>query len=208
MNTSRVPLFALLFLCLPLCIGLAFAAAEIPELYRASYQAEAKGDYAGALAKLRRLRKTAGPSYFLALRTGWLAYLAGEYAGAETSYREAIAANPKAIDAKLGLTLVLFAAKKWNDLEAASKHLLTLDGKHPLARARLAAAQYNLGKFAEASQGYRKLAEEYPGELDYQTGLAWALLRLGKLAEARPVFEGVLAVSPDNPSALQGLAAK
>jgi tetratricopeptide (TPR) repeat protein len=206
MNSSRVPLLVLL--ALPLCIGLAFAAAEGPDLYRASYQAEARGDYVDALAKVRRLRKTAGPSYFLALRTGWLAYLSREYPGAESSYREAIEAKPKAIEAKLGLTLVLFAAKKWNDLEAASKQVLAQDGKHPVARARLAAAQYNLGKYADSAQGYRKLAEEYPGELDYQTGLAWALLRMGKLAEARPIFEGVLAVSPDNPSALQGLASK
>jgi len=137
-----------------------------------------------------------------------LAYLAGEYAGAETSYQEAIASKPKAMDAKLGLTLVLFAEKKWSELEAASKQVLAQDGKHPAARARQAAAQYNLGKFADSIQGYRKLSEEYPGELDYQTGLAWALLRLGKRAEARPIFEGVLAISPDNPSALQGLAAK
>lgn len=43
-------------------------------------------------------------------------------------------------------------------------------------------------------------------ELDYQTGLDWALLRLGKRKEARKIFAFVLSVSPDNPNAKDGLA--
>ena len=93
--------------------GRVVAAAGVPDLYRASYQAEARGDYADALAKVRQIRKVSGASYFLSLRTGWLAYLAGDYAASEASYREAIAAKPKAIEAQIGLTLVLYVAKKW-----------------------------------------------------------------------------------------------
>jgi tetratricopeptide (TPR) repeat protein len=179
-----------------------------PELYRASYQAEARGDYAGALGKLRDIRKSAGASYFASLRTGWLAYLARDFTTAEANYRDAIAAKPKAIEAKIGLTLVLFVGQKWRPLEAACKQVLAEDGRHPSVRARLAAAYYNLGNFPDAAVGYRKLVEEYPGELDYQTGLGWALLRLGKREEARKIFDYVLSVSPDNPNAREGMAAK
>jgi hypothetical protein len=52
------------------------------------------------------------------------------------------------------------------------------------------------------------LVEEYPGELDYQTGLGWALLRLGKREEAQGIFDFVLAVSPDNLNAREGIAAQ
>jgi tetratricopeptide (TPR) repeat protein len=183
-------------------------AADVPGLYRASYQAEARGDYTGALGKLREIRKAAGASYFASLRTGWLAYLAGELTTAEAQYRDAVAAKPKAIEAKIGLTLVLFVAQKWRPLEATCKQVLAENDKHPTVRARLAAAYYNLGNFPDAAAGYRKLVEEYPAELDYQTGLGWALFRLGKREEARKIFEFVLSVSPDNPNAKDGLAAR
>ena len=182
--------------------------AEVPDLYRASYQAEARGDYAGALVKLREIRKSAGASYFASLRTGWLAYLASDLSTAEANYRDAIAAKPKAIEAKIGLTLVLFVAQKWRPLEAACKQVLADNDKNPTVRARLAAAYYNLGNFPDAAAGYRKLVEEYPAELEYQTGLGWALLRLGKIEEAQKVFGFVLSVSPDNPNARDGMAAK
>jgi tetratricopeptide (TPR) repeat protein len=204
----RVPVSTFLFLFLTLSGTGTAAAPESAELYRASYKAEARGDYVDALAKVNQIRKSAGASYFLALRTGWLAYLAGDYAGAEVSYREAIGANSKAIEAKVGLTLVLFVAKKWRDLMNLCKEILDEGGGLPTVRARLAAAYYNLGALREAAQAYRKLSDEYPGELDYQTGLGWALLRLGKRADARRIFEGVLAVSPDNASAAQGLATR
>jgi tetratricopeptide (TPR) repeat protein len=191
----------------PLAAGMA-SGTEIPDLYRASYQAEARGDYAGALGKLREIRKFAGASYFSSLRTGWLAYLAGDLTTAEAQYREAVATKPKAIEAKIGLTLVLFVAQKWRPLEATCKEVLAEDGKHPTVRARLAAAHYNLGNFPDSAAGYRKLVEDYPAELDYQTGLAWALVRLGKREEARKLFTFVLSVSPDNPNARDGMAAK
>jgi tetratricopeptide (TPR) repeat protein len=183
-------------------------AVDVPDLYRASYQAEARGDYTGALDKLREIRKSAGASYFASLRTGWLAYLAGDLVTAEASYRDAIAAKPKALEAKIGLTLVLFVAQKWRPLESACKQVLAENDKNPTVRARLAAAHSNVGNFPDAAAGYRKLVEEYPAELDYQTGLGWALYRLGKREEARRAFEFVLSVSPDNPNARDGIAAK
>jgi tetratricopeptide (TPR) repeat protein len=200
------------FLSIILCAGLLAAApalaADVPDLYRASYAAEARGDYADALAKLREIRKTAGVSYFVSLRTGWLAYLARDLTTAEAQYRDAIVAKPKAVEAKIGLTLVLFVAHKWRPLETACKQVLAEDSKHPTVRARLAAAQFNLGNYPDAAAGYRRLVEEYPGELDYQTGLGWALLRLGKREEAQVNFDFVLAVSPDNLNAREGIAAK
>ena len=198
----------LLVLSVRLLGSSAAVGAEVPDLYRASYQAEARGDYAGALGKLREIRKSAGASYFASLRTGWLAYLASDLSTAEANYRDAIAAKPKAIEAKIGLTLVLFVAQKWRPLEAACKQVLADNDKNPTVRARLAAAYYNLGNFPDAAAGYRKLVEEYPAELEYQTGLGWALLRLGKIEEAQKVFGFVLSVSPDNPNARDGMAAK
>jgi tetratricopeptide (TPR) repeat protein len=205
---KRIANLPILFVLGVVLLGTSTAlGADVPDLYRTSYKAEARGDYAGALGKLREIRKSAGASYFISLRTGWLAYLSGDLATAEAHYRDAIAAKPKAIEAKIGLTLVLFVAQKWRPLEIACKQVLAENDKHPTVRARLAAAHYNMGNFPDAAAGYRKLVEEYPGELDYQTGLGWALFRLGKREEARRIFDFVLSVSPDNPNARDGIAA-
>jgi tetratricopeptide (TPR) repeat protein len=184
------------------------AKADPADLYRQSYALEAKGDYPAALARMREIAKSAGSSYFVSLRVGWLAYLAGDYEAAEAGYREASAAKPAALEPKIGLTLVLFVAQRWKALETACKQVLSEDPKHATVRARLAASHYATGNYPDAAAGYRKLVDGFPGELDYQTGLGWALLRMGKREEALKVFRAVLAVSPDNPNALQGIAAK
>ncbi|HJX53274.1 MAG TPA: tetratricopeptide repeat protein [Polyangia bacterium] len=152
--------------------------------------------------------KAEGASYFVSLRTGWLAYLAGDHTAAEAGYREAIAAKPGVVKPKIGLTLVLYVAQKWKALETVCKQVLAVDAKHPVVRARMAAGYYGAGNYPDAAAIYRKLVDEYPGELDYQTGHAWALQRMGKREEAQKLFQAVLAVSPDNLNANQGAAAK
>jgi tetratricopeptide (TPR) repeat protein len=176
--------------------------------HRASFQLEAKGDYTGALAKMNALRAAGDNSYFVILRTAWLRYLAGDFAGAETEYRAAMAAKPKAVEPKVGLTLALYAAGNWKALLVACQAALADNPKDATLRARLASAHYNLNRYPDAASLYRKLIEEYPGVLDYQTGYGWALQRMGKRKEARAVFQAVLAVSPDNANAKEGMAEK
>jgi tetratricopeptide (TPR) repeat protein len=181
-------------------------AAQVAGLYRDSYSLEANRDYSGSLAKMREIKAKSGASYFVALRTAWVSYLAGDYTGAEAAYREAIPAAPKAVEARLGLTLPLLAAKKWRDLERACRDVIALDPHNALARARLAHALYSVGNYPDSATEYRKLVEEYPGDLDHQTGLGWALVKMGRKAEGKQVFAAVLAVSPDNTNARQGMA--
>lgn len=182
--------------------------ADAADSYRQSYVLEARGDFSTALTRIEDVRKQTGPSYFLSLRSGWLHYLAGNYDAAERLYREAIAAKPGAIEARIGLTVVLYVSQRWKPLETACKSVLAEDAKHAAVRARLAASYYNRGNYPDAAAIYRPLIDSYPAELDYQTGYAWAILRMGKRDEARRIFQAVLAVSPDNPNAIQGLAAR
>ena len=180
---------------------------RVAALYRASYQLEAKGDAAGALGKMAEIRAAAGATYFVVVRTAWLQYLAGSFGAAASSYREAMRLEPKAVESKLGLTLPLLAQKRWRDLERACRDVLALDPGNATARARLAHTLYSIGNFPDAATTYRKLVAEYPAVLDHQTGLGWALLRMGRRAEAHRLFQAVLLVSPDNPNAKAGLAA-
>ena len=116
--------------------------------------------------------------------------------------------DPKAIEAKLGLTLPLLAQRNWRELERACSAVLAVDGRNATALARLGLAQYSAGNFSGAEATYRRLTEDYPSEMDYRTGLGWALLKLGKSAEAKAIFDGVLAVSPDNVNAKAGLGVR
>ena len=208
MNRCHVNRWAALFVVTGMVLTANAAVADTPDLYRQSYVQEAKGDYQAALGRMRQIAKTAGKSYFASLRIGWLAYLAQDYVGAERSYREAIAAKPAALEAKIGLTLVLYVAQRWKPLATACKQVLSEDPKHATVRARLASSYYATGNYPDAAALYRKLVDSYPGELDYQTGLGWALQRMGKREEAKKLFRAVLAVSPDNVNASQGMAAK
>jgi tetratricopeptide (TPR) repeat protein len=208
MTISRLLQLSACATALTLLAVVGVARADTPDLYRQSYALEVRGDYAGALGRMRDIQKAAGASYFVSLRTGWLAYLAGDYETSEAKYREAIASKPDALEAKIGLTLVLYVAQRWKGLETACKQVLAEDAKQPTVRARLAASYYNTGNYPDAAALYRKLVDAFPGELDYQTGLGWALFRMGKREEGQKLFRAVLAVSPDNLNALQGMAAK
>jgi tetratricopeptide (TPR) repeat protein len=180
--------------------------AQVASLYRESYRLEAAADPRGALLKMKEIRAKAGASYFVALRSAWLAHVAGDHPAAEAGYGEAISLAPKAVEPRLGLTLPLLAQRKWRDLERASREVLALDSNNGVARARLAAALYALANYPDSAVVYRKLLEDFPAELDHQTGLGWCLARMGRRAEARQLFAAVLAVSPDNVNAQQGMA--
>jgi tetratricopeptide (TPR) repeat protein len=176
------------------------------ELYRKSYQLEAQGKPAEALEAAKQIRREGANTYFLVARIAWLAYLAGRYAESSDAYRDAIKLAPAAIEPRLGLTLPLLALKKWRELEAACREVLQLDPNNAVGRARLAHANYMVGNYPDAATLYRKLVDDYPADLDHQTGLGWALARMGRVKEGKEVFGQVLAVSPDNPNAQQGMA--
>ena len=182
------------------------ASQEVQDLYRTSYREEAKGKATAALDAMKKIQTKSGATYFVSARQGWLAYLAGRFGESEAAYRAAIKSKPDSIEARLGLTLPLLAQKKWRPLEKACRHVLKLDAQNAVARARLAHAYYSIGNYPDSATVYRKLVRDCPAELDHQTGLGWALARMGRAGEAKKIFAEVLAVSPDNPNARQGMA--
>lgn len=204
---KRLRLLWLLALSLTLTLQSAPAGADsVADLYRQSYRAEATGKYGVALAAMEQIKTRTGESYFVVARLGWLSHLAGKYTAAESYYRKAVKLEPKAIEPRLGLTLPLLAQKKkLRELEKASRDVIKLDAKNAVARARLAHALYELRNYPDAAVIYRKLVEDYPANLDYKTGLGWAIARMGRVAEAKKIFKEVLAVSPDNPNAQAGM---
>jgi tetratricopeptide (TPR) repeat protein len=62
-------------------------------------------------------------------------------------------------------------------------------------------AYYQKGDLARAAERYRSAAEGDPSSLVARTDLAWALLGLGRIAEARSTCSSVLARDPGNSAA-------
>jgi tetratricopeptide (TPR) repeat protein len=199
--------------CVTGAIALPVAAAHAQgdrtaNLFRESYALESARDYPGALARVREARAGGSAPYFATMRMGWLSYLHGDFTASIASYSEAIAAEPNAIEPKIGLTLPLLAQQNWRELERACTAVLASDPRNATGLARLGIAQYNSGNHGGAEATYRRLTGDYPSDLDYKTGLGWALLRQGKRTEARQWFAEVLAVSPDNTNARAGMTAR
>jgi tetratricopeptide (TPR) repeat protein len=182
-------------------------AGDISDRYRQSYQHEAQGKYAEALADIDGLPSTARRSYVYHLRRGWLLYLAGRHWDAIESYRAAVAVAPDAVEPRLGLMLPEAGLLLWLDVIATGQEVLHKDPHNYTALSRMAWANYSLGRFTEAAKLYRNLLRAYPSDIEMRVGLAWSLLKGGHIADARSQFDRALLIAPDHVSAQEGRVA-
>ncbi|MBL0278347.1 MAG: tetratricopeptide repeat protein [Anaeromyxobacter sp.] len=197
------PRFALLLAAL-LAAPAARAERASADLFRQSYAAEARGDYAGALDLVERLGP-AGEDYVGLLRKGWLHFLAGHHAPSASAYQKAAALEPAAVEPRLGAMLPLMALRRWKESQALGEEVLRLAPNDFTAVSRLAWIHFSQLQYGEAEPLYRRAVAAYPASAEMRTGLGWTLLRLGRSREARVAFEAVLAFAPDQRSAREGL---
>jgi tetratricopeptide (TPR) repeat protein len=182
-------------------------AGGITDALKSSYAYEAQGKYAEALAAITGQAATGDSLYLVAVRRGWLNYLAGQHADAVLAYKEALALHPRAVEALVGQAAPLIALKRWPEAQTACTQALEIAPGNYLAASRLAWVLYSQGKYAEAAIRYQSVVEQFPADLEMRAGLAWAWLRSGKVSEARQTFAWILEVSPTNASAKDGLTA-
>jgi tetratricopeptide (TPR) repeat protein len=187
--------------------GVAQADGGAGDAFQRSYDSEAAGKVAEALTALEGLPAPQRDGYVAQLRRGWLLYKLGKHAEAIEAYARAIAAEPKSVEARVGVLLPAMALRRWADVESGAREVGRMDPGNYLANLRLAFAQYSLGKHADAAATYRRLAEAYPSDVEVRAGLGWALLKAGKAAEAAGEFRSVLEIAPKNALALDGLKA-
>jgi tetratricopeptide (TPR) repeat protein len=180
---------------------------EGTEQWQRSYEREAAGQLAEALAALDALPQGRKGEYLALARRGWLLYRLGRSDAAVDAYQRAAAAAPGAVEPRVGLLLPLSALRRWNELAAAAKEVLSLEPRSYYGTLRLAFAHYNLGRFGEAATLYAQLKASYPSDLEVRSGLGWSLLKQGKTAEAAREFRELLAVSPRHALGRQGLDA-
>lgn len=177
------------------------------DMFQRSYDAEATGKLADALASLDGLPSPQKDGYVALLRRGWLLYKLGRNAEAIDAYNKASAIEPRSVESRVGALLPQMASRRWADVETTAKDAIKIDPSNYLANLRLAYATYNLARYAEAAVLYRKLAELYPSDVDVRSGLGWALLKSGKAGDAVKEFRQVLEVAPKHALSREGLTA-
>lgn len=119
---------------------------------------------------------------------------------AETSYREAIEADPKLAEAhlRLGRVLTLQARRDEAHVELAKASELTTDPRwRYLALLFRAAAYESAGDVAAAEPSYRGALALWPASQAARVGLSRIRADRGAWAEARTELEGIGQVSPD-----------
>ncbi len=190
-----------------LACGIAQADGGAADRFQQSYDSEAAGKTADALAAMDALPAPEQAGYVAQLRRGWLLYRLGRTADSVDAYVRAIALEPRSVEARVGVLLPVMALRRWPDVEAGAREVLKLDPGNYLANLRLAFAVYNQARYAEAAGIYKQLAESYPSDVDVRAGLGWSCLKMGKGSEAAAAFRTVLDIAPRNVLANDGMKA-
>jgi len=182
---------------------------EIQKLWLASFEAEASGDFDRAIESARKAIDAAGqtPSMFAQLRLGWLYYLKKDYDKAEDAYRRAAKSSPRALTPWQGLMNCHGARNRLDDAAVVAREVLKLSPTDYQANKTLGDVYYGKKDYRRAASYYGKLAVAHPDDFGMATSLAWCHLNLGEKETAQRMFRDVLAVQPDNASALAGLVA-
>lgn len=203
METLKKLFFAIAFICLHTYVQAQTDIAQ-QKAFSASYIAEGKYNYTEAISQINNVYLE--QNYEMNLRMGWLYYLAKNYTSSVKYYDKAISLKPYAIEAKFGLIKPLAAMESWDKVIKQYETILSIDPLNTLANYYLGYALYNRKQYEAAAKHFEKVVNLYPFDYNNSLMLAWSYFRLGKNNEAKLLFNKVLLMSPNDASALEGLA--
>ena len=186
-------------------VALAQTDAAQQKAFSASYIAESSYNYTEAINQINNVFQE--QSYEMNLRLGWLYYLAKNYTNAIKHYEKACTLKPYAIEAKFGLIKPLAVLESWDKVIKQYESILSIDPQNTTANYYLGYALYNRKQYDAAAKHFEIIVNLYPFDYNNAIMLAWTYLRLGKNNEAKVLFNKVLLMSPNDASALEGLAA-
>jgi tetratricopeptide (TPR) repeat protein len=172
--------------------------------FEKSYTTEKSANYNEASQALMQVYSE--KSYELNLRLGYLKYMAGAYNDAIIFYKKAIQIMPYAIEPRLGYVYPAAALNKWDDVIIQYQAILKIDPNNSSVNYKLGIIYYNRKKYTQAYNLFEKVVNLYPFDYDGLLMYAWNNYRMGKLPQAKLLFKKVLLISPNDKSALEGLA--
>ena len=175
----------------------------LQEAFISSYTYENNKDYHKAADALKKVYDN--DSYEINVRLGWLYYYAGNYPESIVYYAKAIKLKPYSIEARFGFALPASAMGNWNLVLEKYSEILKIDPNNYTANYRTGLIYYNRKDYATAYKYFEKVANMYPFDYDATHMYAWANYRMGKLREAKVLFNKTLLIKPGDSSALEGL---
>jgi len=176
---------------------------DLGKAFTKSYAEEYSGEYASAIKSLKEVYDE--KSYELNLRLGWLSYMAGLFTESQAYYQKAINILPYSIEAKLGFIYPASALGSWDIVIKQYGAILNIDRQNSTANYRLGSIYYGREDYQRSYKYLEKVVNLYPFSYDGLILFAWCNYRLGKLKEARVLFNKTLLLSPGDASATEGL---
>jgi thioredoxin-like negative regulator of GroEL len=167
-----------------------------PSAWQKSYELEAAGQWADALAVIDAHEGDAAETEFKALRHAWLNHAMGNLAGSAREYGEIARRYPQSVDARLGLTLPLLAARRWREAEQAARAALELAPNHYTALLRLTLALEGQRDWPAMARTAAAWVAAYPSDALPPLYLARAQLAQGRRDGAASAYAAVLVRSP------------
>lgn len=176
---------------------------KIQAAFDKSYDKESAGETREAISLMKEIYDE--NSYEINLRLGWLSYSLGNFTESMAYYQKSISLKPFAVEPRFGLTFPASAAGNWELVRQQYLKILEVDPKNAKACYYLGMIYYEWEKYEEAYGYFEIVANLYPFDYDGMSMYAWTSYRLGKLREARVLFNKVLMIRPGDESATNGL---
>ncbi len=168
-----------------------------------AYTFEAEGKYKEAINELQKVYQEG--SYEISLRLGWLLYLDGRHTESLAHYQRCIEIRPLSAEARFGYVNPAASLGMWQQVAVQYNEILKAEPMNTLANYRLGLMAYEREDFATALKYFDKVINLYPFDYDTAIMVAWTQYRLGKLREARIMFQKALLIKPSDSSAAEGL---
>jgi tetratricopeptide (TPR) repeat protein len=176
---------------------------DLQTAFKYSYACEAAGNYTDAIGYLTKVYDE--KSYEINLRLGWLNYATKNCPTSISYYQKAIDLRPYGIEARLGYVKPASALEKWDDVLAQYEAILKIDPQNSTVNYYTGMIYYNRKDYLKAAGYFEKVVNLYPFDYNSSLMLGWCDVFLGKMSDAKILFQKVLLYSPSDASALDGL---
>lgn len=190
----------ILFMFLQLLMTEGYSQTDTVSVFSRSYVYESNKDYSKAIEALMAVYSNG--NYTVNLRLGWLWYLKGDYAKSQMYYKNAIAAETKSIEARLGYVYPAAALENWTDVSGVYKEILNIDPGNVVANYRLAYISHYITRDNVSALNYvGRVLKFYPFDFDANYLLAAIQTSLGNIREAKLAAQRALQYNPQSKEA-------
>jgi tetratricopeptide (TPR) repeat protein len=176
----------------------------LQDAFSTSYSLEQAGKYSAAADALKKLYDES--SYELNVRLGWLSYMAGMFNESISYYNKAIQVMPYSVEARLGYIYPASSMGNWDLVITRYQEILKIDPANYTACYRLGSIWYTRKEYDKAYKLFEKLVNMFPFDYDVLHMFAWTNYQMGKLREAKVLFNKALLNRPGDASCLEGLS--